>query len=52
MAAKAWSMGVQRESEVSLGLGVQGGHEGPPWSRVQGLMKSPRSEVQKAKRVW
>src|SRR5471030_1777937 len=35
-------MGVQRESEVSLGLGVQGGHEGPPWSRVRG-MKSPRS---------
>src|ERR1039458_10703062 len=42
MAAKAWSMGVQRESEVSLGLGVQGGHEGPPWSWVRG-MKSPRS---------
>ena len=29
-AAKAWSMGGRRESEISLGLGVQGGHEGPP----------------------
>jgi hypothetical protein len=25
---------------------------GPPWSRVKGLMKSPLSGVQRAKRLW
>src|ERR1035437_7594970 len=30
MAAYAWSMGVRGESEVSHGLEVHGGHEGPP----------------------
>src|ERR1035437_6901286 len=59
MAAHAWSIGVQGESEVSHGLEVHGGHEGSPGrsrrrnsGQVAGGGNTSRSEVQKAKRAW